>query len=527
MVSREETLDPTNRQDQTLWISAAVSAVRAAFGLVWTINAFLTWRPEFANHYVGYLQNAALGQPQWLLPWFNLWINLVTPAAGVFIWLTRIIETLIAIGLLFGLARKWTFIIGGLFSLLIWSTAEGFGGPYATGVSNLGPALVYVLLFAALLIFERVLGRTPYSVDYYIERRYPGWRKVAEWAPQGVLEHPPARLSWPIQGAAILGILLAFLFFFGTLQSAVKASSATPQNASAAVTPLQLMSKEPVTQVHDPTLPPLLGTGDSVSITITTTDEEVEIASGVKYQAWTFNGTVPAPIIHVRQGQTVNITYINKGIMKHSIDFHSAEINPKMAYRDVDPGKSLAYSFVANVPGVFIYHCGTPPVLQHIAMGMYGAIVVDPADDSLPPADVSYVIVQSEWYTQQAKGNLLTGDWNKMLSVAPDGVVFNGVAFQYRDHPLQAKVGQRVRIYFMDAGPNLTSSFHVIGEIFTDIYPGGDASQKLSGVSTYSVGPGQGVVFDLIFNEPGQYVLVDHSMRAAYLGAFGVIDVKP
>lgn len=517
----------TSQADRTLWISAAVSAVRAAFGLIWAINAFLTWRPEFAAHYVGYLQNAAQGQPQWLLPWFNMWINLVSPNPGIFILLTRIIETLIAIGLLFGLARKWIFIVGGLFSLLIWATAEGFGGPYATGVSNIGPALVYVMLFAALLIFERVLGRTPYSLDYYIEEHFPRWLRIAEWAPQGVLEHPPARLSWPIQGAAIVGILLAFVFFFGTLQSALSASPATPSNASAAVSPLQLMSKEPVAQAHDATLPPLLGEGDDVSITITSTDVDVEIASGVQYQAWTFNGTVPAPILHLRQGQTLHVTFVNKGIMQHSIDFHAAEIDPKVAYRSINPGESLEFTFVANVPGVYIYHCGTPPVLQHMAMGMYGAIVVDPAENSLPPADINYVIVQSEWYTQQVKGNLLTGDFNKMLSVAPDEVVFNGVAFQYKDHPLKAKVGQRVRIYFVDAGPNLSSSFHVIGEIFTNVYPSGDAAQALSGVSTYMVAPGQGVVFDLVFDKPGEYVLVDHSMRSAYLGAFGLIDITP
>jgi len=518
-----------NHSDRTLWISAAVSAVRAAFGLIWAINAFLTWRPEFAIHYVGYLQNAALGQPQWLLPWFNMWIGLVSPNPDIFIWLTRIIETLIAIGLLFGLARKWTFIIGGLFSLLIWSTAEGFGGPYATGVSNIGPALVYVLLFAALLIFERVLGRTPYSVDYYIEERFHRWQRVAELAPQGVLQHPPARLSWPIQGAAIVGILLAFVFFFGTLQSALGASPATPGNASAAVTPLQLMSQDPVAKPFDATLPPLLGEGNDVSIAITTTDKEVEIASGVNFLAWTFDGTVPAPIIHVKQGQTVHVTYVNNGTLLHSIDFHAAEIDPKVAYRSIDPGESLEFSFVPNVPGVFIYHCGTPPVLHHMAMGMYGAIVVDPVDEEqeLPPADVNYVLVQSEWYTQRLRENLLTGDFNKMLSVAPDVVAFNGIAFQYKDHPLQARVGQRVRIYFVDAGPNLNSAFHVIGEIFTDIYPGGDPAQAISGVSTYTVAPGQGVVFDVVFNEPGEYVIVDHSMRSAYLGAFGLIDVTP
>ncbi len=515
-------------RDQALWLPAAVSAVRAAFGMVWAIDAFLTWRPAFAAHYVGYLQNAAQGQPHWLLPWFNMWIALVTPAAGPFVWLTRIIETLIAIGLLFGLARKWIYVIGGLFSLLVWATAEGFGGPYTTGASNLGPALVYVLLFAALLLFERLVGRTPYSVDYYLEQRFPRWEWAAEWAQSGVLEHAPARLSWPVQGGAIIIILLAFVFFFGTLQSALGASPATPQNASAAVTPLQLMSSNPVASARNATLPPLLGTGDSVSVTLTASDDTVEIASGVSYGAWTFNHTVPAPILHVRQGQIVNVTFVNKGMMQHSIDFHAAEVAPSVDYKSVNPGQSLQFSFVANVPGIFIYHCGTAPVLQHIAMGMYGAIVVDPSDTkALPPADTSYVIVQSEWYTQQAQGNLLTGDFTKMQAAEPDEVVFNGDAFQYKDHPLSAKVGQRVRIYFLDAGPNLPSAFHVIGGIFDKVYPGGDMSQAISGVSTYTVAPGEGMIFDMIFKQPGDYMFVDHSMRAAFSGAQGVIHVTP
>ncbi|NLG96114.1 MAG: multicopper oxidase domain-containing protein [Chloroflexi bacterium] len=224
----------------------------------------------------------------------------------------------------------------------------------------------------------------------------------------------------------------------------------------------------------------------------------------------------------------INRRGLKKRTVKHSIDFHSAEIDPKVAYRDIDPGEQLEYSFVANVPGVYIYHCGTAPVLHHIGMGMYGAIVVDPAEgeNELPPADVSYVLVQSEWYTQQFRENLLTGDFDKMVSVAPDVVAFNGIAFQYRDYSLEARVGQRVRIYFVDAGPNLNSAFHVIGEIFTDVYPGGDFSQATSGVSTYTVASGQGVIFDLVFDEPGEYVIVDHSMRSAYLGAYGLIKVS-
>jgi len=108
--------------------------------VIWAIDAALTWQPAFAVHYLGYLQNAIHAQPDWLQPWFAFWLALVAPAAAIFVWATRIVETLIATGLLLGLARKWTYLLGGMFSLLIWSTAEGFGGPYAVGAANLGPA---------------------------------------------------------------------------------------------------------------------------------------------------------------------------------------------------------------------------------------------------------------------------------------------------------------------------------------------------------------------------------------------------
>ena len=122
-----------HEEQHNLWPPAAAAAVRAAFGILWAIAAFLAWRAAFAVNYVGYLQNASHGQPVWLGPWFNFWLALVTPNAAIFVWATRIVETLLAVGLLAGLARKWTYILGALFSLLIWATAEGFGGPYAAG----------------------------------------------------------------------------------------------------------------------------------------------------------------------------------------------------------------------------------------------------------------------------------------------------------------------------------------------------------------------------------------------------------
>lgn len=511
-------------EEQEGWGLAAVAAVRAVFGIVWAIDAALTWRGAFATNYVGYLQNAAHGQPAWLAPWFNLWLSLVTPNPSPFIWATRIVETLIAVGLLLGLARKWTYIVGTLFSLLIWATAEGFGGPYATGASNIGPALVYVLVFVSLIAFERVLGLNPYSVDYYIERRRPGWARVAELQPDAGARRALPHMPWRRQGFAILGIVVALVFFLGTLESALNAAPATPANAAAAVAPLQIASTQPGA-ARDATLPPLLGTGDTVNLAITSSDANVEIASGVQYAAWTFGGTVPGPVIHVRQGQKVNVTYTNQGHMQHSIDFHSAEVPPDVAYRSINPGESLQFTWQANTPGAFIYHCGTPPVLLHMANGMYGAVVVDPAQ-ALPAADASYVLVQSEWYTQQAQDKLMGGDFSKMQAANPDEVVFNGKAFQYKDHPLAARVGQRVRLYVVNAGPNLPSAFHVIGGMFQAVYPDANPAHAQNGVSTWTIAPGQGVIFDITFGQAGKYPFVDHSMRSMQIGAVGVIQAQ-
>jgi nitrite reductase (NO-forming) len=517
---------PSAESPSSVWLVAAGSLVRAAFGVIWAIDAYLAWRPDFAAHYVGYLHNAAQGQPGWLQPWFVFWLNLVTPNVAFFVVATRAIETVIAIALLTGLARRWTYLVGLVFSLLVWATADGFGGPYVAGASNLGPALVYVLLFLMLIAFNRALGDTPYSLDYYLGYRWPFWRRFAEWGPYRTLRYPAPHLAWTQQLLAIVALVALLVFFVGTLQSALAAPAATPSNAASAVTPLSLASSQPVAQARDAQLPPLLGTGNAVDLNIIATDSTVEIASGVSYLAWTFGGTVPGPTFHVRQGQTINVTFTNKGMGQHSIDFHAAQIAPDVAYREVNAGDTIKFSWVAEVPGAYLYHCGTPPPLLHIGNGMYGAIIVDPATP-LPAADASYVLVQGEWYTQQSQGTTMAADFAKMQIAQPDEVVFNGVANQYKDHPLPAHANKRVRFYVVDAGPNLASSFHVIGAIFAAVYPDGDSAHALNGVQTYPVAPGQGVVFDLVIPQPGKYVFVDHSMRDVYLGAAGVLDVTP
>ena len=464
------------------WLIVAAAALRTAFGILMSIDAYLKWQPGFAAHYVGYLQNAANAQPHWLQGWFHMWLRLVTMHTAFFISATRLIETAIAIGLLLGFARRITYFAGALFSLLIWSTAES-------------------------------------------ARRYPKWASLVEWAPKRSIQPPPA-LDWDQQLGVIGGIIVILVFALSTLGSARTALPPTPQNAAAAVSPLSIVSGAPVARAFSPVLPPLVGNGDTVAVTIESKDTTIEIASGVQYQAWTFNGTVPGPILHVRQGQTVNVTLVNNGTMQHSIDFHAAQVAPDVAYRSINPGQRLEFSFVAATPGAFVYHCGTPPVLQHIANGMYGAIIVDPTEP-LPPADVSYVLVQSEWYTAQAEGTLMTGDYDKMMSVRPDEVVFNGIAFQYNHHPLTAKIGQRVRLYVINAGPSLGSAFHIIGGMFAAVYPDGDAKHALSGVSTYPIAPGQGVVFDAIIPQPGKYPIVNHNMRDMMIGAAGELQVTP
>jgi len=504
------------------WPAIAGTALRVAFGVIWAVSAALTWTADFANHYVGYLHNAATGQPAWSAWWFQLWIALVTPHAGFFVWATRIAETALALALLLGFARKTTYIVGILFSLLVWSTAEGFGGPYSVGANNIGAAISYVLVFAALIVINQRSGPSPYSLDYLIEARWPGWRKFADWnetAPLDQVKRLPSR----VQAPALAGVLVLVALLLAGLHSALHVQSSSPTAAAAAVTPLSLASSQPIAQAHDARLPPV-ATGDTADVDIAVSDQTVEIASGVQYQAWTFGKSVPGPVIHVRQGQTVNVTLTNHGTMQHSIDFHAAITPPSLHYVDIMPGESIKFSFVAKVPGAFLYHCGTPPVLLHIANGMYGAIIVDPATP-LPPAAESYVLVQGEWYTQQVAGKLMAGDYGKMQEMRPDEVVFNGAAFQYRDHPLTAKPGDLVRIYMVNAGPSLWSAFHVIGAIFDKVYPGGNPAQAIDGVSTWSVGPGEGAVFDLKVDEPGKYPFVDHAMAHMVLGAQGVLLV--
>jgi len=274
-----------------------------------------------------------------------------------------------------------------------------------------------------------------------------------------------------------------------------------------------------------PELPPI-PEGDVVDVELTLKDVVVEIAPGVEYNAWGFEGGAPGPAIHVREGQKVQIALTNDGTIPHSIDFHAARIAPDRAFRDVDVGETITYTFEATDPGVFMYHCGTKPVLAHIANGMYGAIVVEPAEQPLPKADREYVLVSSEWYlTGSGIDEPASYDVTKAHAVIPDWVTWNGYAGQYVTHPLTADPGDTVRFWVVAAGPSLDTDFHVVGTILDRAWVNQDMSKYQSGVQTVGVPAGGGAVFDVRIDEPGLYPVLSHSFASVDMGQVGLLKV--
>jgi nitrite reductase (NO-forming) len=264
-------------------------------------------------------------------------------------------------------------------------------------------------------------------------------------------------------------------------------------------------------------------------------DATLEIAKGITYQGWTFGGTVPGPVIHVRVGDLVRVTVVNNSPMPHSIDFHAARIPANIAYRMIMPKDSVQFEFTAKDAGAFMVHCGTPPVTIHLMQGMYFAFIVDPKNGWGTKADKEFVLVQSEFYAKPGDstkvGVLLpaTPDWSSEQAKNPSQVVFNGRAFQYKENMLKVDVGDRVRIFVVNAGPNFDSDFHIVGAIFDRVYPDGNPDHALEGVQTYHVPAGGGAVFETVFDKDGSgeglYPFVTHSFADAEKGAVGMIQV--
>lgn len=289
--------------------------------------------------------------------------------------------------------------------------------------------------------------------------------------------------------------------------------------------------------VRDPSdLPPPVGDRPAGVVHVVLTAREVtgvlDPSTGTIYRYWTFNGKVPGPFIRVRQGDTVEVTLQNdkNDMMVHSIDLHAA-LGPGggAVLSQVPPGQSKTFSFQATTPGLFVYHCGTPMVADHIANGMYGLILVEPPG-GLPHVDHEYYVMQGEIYTSAPKGKSGMQQFSEqnLVQESPEYFVYNGsVGALSSRFPLQANVGETVRIFLGNAGPNATASEHVIGEIFTRDYALGSlTSPPMTGIQTASVPPGGAAILEMKTETPGKYTLMDHAMARMDKGLMALLNVK-
>lgn len=258
-----------------------------------------------------------------------------------------------------------------------------------------------------------------------------------------------------------------------------------------------------------------------------------KLADGTTFKYWTFNGKVPGPFIRIRVGDTVEVHLKNlpDSMMAHSVDFHAVTGPGGGAVAtQTQPGGETMFTFKALNPGVYVYHCATPMVAHHIANGMYGLILVEP-EGGLPPVDREYYVMQGELYTAQPFGisGALSDDTVKLLDENPEYFVFNGAAMALAsdEHALRANVGETVRIYFGVGGPNFTSSFHVIGEIFDRVYDQASlTAAPLTDVQTTLVPPGGATMVEFTVDVPGRYILVDHALSRMQRGLAGFLLVE-
>jgi nitrite reductase (NO-forming) len=268
-----------------------------------------------------------------------------------------------------------------------------------------------------------------------------------------------------------------------------------------------------------------------VVVDLATSEVTGQLADGATFQYWTFNGKVPGPFIRVRVDDTVEIRLSNSAdsSMTHSIDLH-AVTGPGggMHASEAEPGETKSFTFKALKPGLYVYHCATRPVAQHIAAGMYGLILVEPAG-GLPRVDHEFYVMQGEIYTEEAFGaqGELTESYEKLMNEQPSFFVFNGaVGALSAQHPLKVKTGETARLFFGVGGPNCTSSFHVIGEIMDKVYDFGSlTSEAMSNIQTVTVPPGGALVAEIKFEVPGKYLIVDHAIARVEKGLVGVIEV--
>ncbi|HEX2566020.1 MAG TPA: multicopper oxidase domain-containing protein [Burkholderiales bacterium] len=276
------------------------------------------------------------------------------------------------------------------------------------------------------------------------------------------------------------------------------------------------------------------------TVRLDTTHKIIEIAPGVRFSAWTFGDHVPGPTIRAKVGDRIKFSMTNRsdepvpGVrltaapMMHSMDFHAAMVSPQDKYKSIAPGQTIEFEFTLNYPGVFMYHCGTPMILEHIASGMYGAVIVEPKNGYPTKADREYVVIQSEFYAKAPgkgdKSGVYTLDGERLRASQPTHTVFNGVHNGMVKNPLPAKPGERVRLHVLNVGPSKTSSFHVVGTIFDRVWFEGNPDNQMRGMQTVLLGSSNSATVEFMIPEEGSYIMVDHHFANASQGAIGLIS---
>ncbi|OYO25199.1 nitrite reductase [Enemella dayhoffiae] len=261
------------------------------------------------------------------------------------------------------------------------------------------------------------------------------------------------------------------------------------------------------------------------SIQLTVTEADQELAPGVIQHAMTYNGRVMGPTVNANLGDRISCRLVNRGSMGHSVDFHAGTVAPDNTMRTIAPGESLDYRFVTHRAGIWLYHCSTMPMSAHIAAGMYGAVVVPPR--GIAKVDREFLLIQQEAYLGPPGGET---DSAKIANEAPDLTIWNGHANQYVFDPLTARVGERVRIWVLAAGPSRGISFHVVGAQFDTVFKEGayllrPNNPEGGGAQALDLAAAQGGFVELVFDEPGTYTFVNHSFVEMERGARGLIKV--
>ncbi|MCH8782681.1 copper-containing nitrite reductase [Neisseria gonorrhoeae] len=341
-----------------------------------------------------------------------------------------------------------------------------------------------------------------------------------------------------------LAAMIASLFALAACggEPAAQAPAETPAaSAEAASSAAQATAETPAGELpvidavttHAPEVPPAIDRDypAKVRVKMETVEKTMKMDDGVEYRYWTFDGDVPGRMIRVREGDTVEVEFSNNpsSTVPHNVDFHAATgQGGGAAATFTAPGRTSTFSFKALQPGLYIYHCAVAPVGMHIANGMYGLILVEPKE-GLPKVDKEFYIVQGDFYTKGKKGaqGLQPFDMDKAVAEQPEYVVFNGhVGAIAGDNALKAKAGETVRMYVGNGGPNLVSSFHIIGEIFDKVYVEGGKLINENVQSTIVPAGGSAIV-EFKVDIPGSYTLVDHSIfRAFNKGALGQLKVE-